>query len=49
MKQIMLLAILLSSQAFSKETKERKEQKVIRVNKSLAYYEEMTKVILQKH
>lgn len=50
MKKIILLATLFSLTAFAKETKkpvikETKEERVIRVNKSLGYYEEMTKVI----
>lgn len=47
MKKLILIAALLSvtNITFAKET-ETKEMKVERVNKSLAYYEEMTKVIL---
>lgn len=50
MKKIILLAAFLSLPVFAqtkaKPVKETKEQKVIRVNKSLGYFEEMTKVIM---
>lgn len=45
MKKIILLAAVLSL-SFVSQAKETKEQKVIRVNQSLAHYEAMTKVIL---